>query len=196
MKVLPLCSALLLASTSLANTNRQALAYAPIPAGIYTPAADDSVTTLLDFIKSRSELSVLAKIISECGGSYLSLLFLVKHFLTQPTGFTQAFETIPTWTFTFFAPSDTAFNNTGAYFSTYAATPKGKWWLGNLLQHHYIPYTQLKSSVFTTSYTRTQTGSFLYVGTQVVSGKLMLNNVSAVTSANLPVTSVSYPAWN
>jgi len=31
----------------------------------------------------------------------------------------------------------------------------------------------------------------LYVGTQVVDGQLMLNNVSAVTSADLPITSVS-----
>jgi uncharacterized surface protein with fasciclin (FAS1) repeats len=106
-------------------------------------------------------------------------------------GFAQAFDTIPTWSFTFFAPSDTAFNNTGAYFATYAATPKGKWWLGTLLQHHTIPNTQLKSTRFNESYTRIQTGSFLYVGTQVVGGQLMLNNVSAVTSANLPVTSVS-----
>jgi uncharacterized surface protein with fasciclin (FAS1) repeats len=105
----------------------------------------------------------------------------------------QAFDTAPTWSYTFFAPSNTAFNNTGEYFSTFVATPKGKWWLGNLIQHHYVPNSQLKTSAFTTSYTRIQTGSFLFVGTQVVNGQLMLNNVSTVTSPNLPVTSVSIP---
>jgi hypothetical protein len=106
-------------------------------------------------------------------------------------GFLQAFDTAPTWSYTFFAPSNTAFNNTGEYYSTFVATPKGKWWLGNLIQHHYVPNSQLKTSAFTTSYTRIQTGSFLFIGTQVVNGQLMLNNVSTVTTGNIPVTSVS-----
>jgi uncharacterized surface protein with fasciclin (FAS1) repeats len=105
-------------------------------------------------------------------------------------GFLQAFDSQAAWSYTFFAPSDTAFNNTGAYYSTFAATPKGKWWLGNLIQHHYIPNTQLKTSAFNTSSTRIQTGSFLYVGTQIVGGQLVLNDVSVVTDANLPVTNV------
>jgi hypothetical protein len=109
------------------------------------------------------------------------------------TGFLQAFDTAPTWSYTFFAPSNTAFNNTGEYYSTFVATPKGKWWLGNLIQHHYVPNSQLKTSAFTTSYTRIQTGSFLFVGTQVVDGQLILNNVSTVTTGNIPVTSVSKP---
>jgi hypothetical protein len=107
------------------------------------------------------------------------------------TGFLQAFDTASTWSYTFFAPSNTAFNNTGEYYSTFVATPKGKWWLGNLIQHHYVPNSQLKTSAFTTSYTRIQTGSFLFVGTQVVNGQLMLNNVSTVTTGDIPVTSVS-----
>lgn len=37
-------------------------------------------------------------------------------------GFAKAFNTTPTWNFTFFAPSNEAFNNTGAYFETYANT--------------------------------------------------------------------------
>jgi uncharacterized surface protein with fasciclin (FAS1) repeats len=106
-------------------------------------------------------------------------------------GFLQAFDTAPTWSYTLFAPSNTAFNNTGEYYSTFIATPKGKWWLGNLIQHHYVPNSQLETSAFTTSYTRIQTGSFLFIGTQVVDGQLVLNNVSTVTSGNLPVTSVS-----
>lgn len=109
------------------------------------------------------------------------------------TGFLQAFETAPSWSYTFFAPSNAAFNNTGAYYTTYAATPKGKWWLGNLIQHHYVPNSQLKTTAFTTSPTRIQTGNFLYVGTQMIDGSLVLNNASTVTSANLPVTSVSLP---
>lgn len=110
--------------------------------------------------------------------------------LNLKSGFLQAFDTTPSWTYTFFAPSDTAFNNTGAYYSTFAATPKGKWWLGNLIQHHYVPNSQLKTTTFNSTFTRIQTGSFLYVGTQIVDGSLVLNKVSTVTSANLPVTSV------
>lgn len=105
-------------------------------------------------------------------------------------GFLEAFDSPATWSYTFFAPSNTAFNNTGAYYSTFAATPKGKWWLGNLIQHHYVPNTQFKTSAFNTSSTRIQTGSFLYIGTQIVGGQLVLNNVSTVTDANHPVTNV------
>jgi hypothetical protein len=107
-------------------------------------------------------------------------------------GFSQAFDTTPQWTYTFLAPSNTAFNSTGEYFNTFVATPKGKWWLGNLIQHHYIPNSRLKSSAFNSSYTRIQTGSFLYIGTQVVERQLMLNNVSVVTTADIPVTNVSF----
>ncbi|OBT60913.1 hypothetical protein VE03_10805 [Pseudogymnoascus sp. 23342-1-I1] len=122
------------------------------------------------FVKSRDDLTSLASVLAECGG------------------FLQAFDSPTTWSYTFFAPSNTAFNNTGAYFSTFAATPKGKWWLGNLIQHHYVPNTQLKTSAFNTSSTRIQTGSFLYVGTKIVGDQLVLNNVAAVTDANIPVT--------
>ncbi|KKP05653.1 hypothetical protein THAR02_02207 [Trichoderma harzianum] len=94
------------------------LAYYPAPAGAYISPKDPSINTLLDFVKSRDDLSILATVLSECAG------------------FGEAFDTAPSWSYTFFAPSDTAFRNTGAYYSTFAATPKGKWWLGNLLQHH------------------------------------------------------------
>ncbi|KAH8679609.1 FAS1 domain-containing protein [Tricladium varicosporioides] len=153
------------------NTSRKPLTYAAIPDGTYAPAKSPNVTTLLDFVKSRDDLTTLLSILSECAG------------------FVQAFDTTASWSYTFFAPSNTAFNNTGAYFATYAATPKGKRWLGNLIQHHYVPNSQLKMSSFNTSYTRIQTGSFLYVGTQMVGGQLMLNKVSTVTSGDLPVTS-------
>jgi uncharacterized surface protein with fasciclin (FAS1) repeats len=108
-------------------------------------------------------------------------------------GFVQALNTSATWQYTFFAPSNAAFNNTGQYFETYVKTPKGKWWLGNLIQHHYIPNTLLNISKFSTENTRIQTGTFLYIGTQIVDGILMLNNVSAVTEGDLPVTNVGTP---
>lgn len=100
---------------------------------------------------------------------------------------------MPTWNFTFFAPSDTAFNNTGQYFNTYAVTPKGKWWLGNLVQHHYVPNTQLSVSSFSTNYTRLQTGTFLYIGAQVVDEGLVINRAATVTEADIPITNVRRP---
>ncbi|KFZ23693.1 hypothetical protein V502_01821 [Pseudogymnoascus sp. VKM F-4520 (FW-2644)] len=150
--------------------DRQPLTYATVPEGTYVPPKNPNVTTLLDFVKSRSDLTSLASVLAECGG------------------FLQAFDTPATWSYTFFAPSNTAFNNTGAYYSTFAATPKGKRWLGNLIQHHYVPNTQLKTSAFNTSSTRIQAGNFLYIGTQIVGDQLVLNNVSTVTDANHPVT--------
>ncbi|KFY59652.1 hypothetical protein V496_05606 [Pseudogymnoascus sp. VKM F-4515 (FW-2607)] len=152
--------------------DRQPLSYATIPNGTYVLPKNSNITTLLDFVKSRDDLTSLASVLAESAG------------------FLQAFDSPTTWSYTFFAPSNTAFNNTGAYFSTFAATPKGKWWLGNLIQHHYIPNTQLKTSAFNTSATRIQTGTFLYIGTQLVGDQLVLNNVSAVIDANLPVTNV------
>lgn len=105
-------------------------------------------------------------------------------------GFAQAFNTVPSWNFTFFAPSDTAFNHTGEYFNTYAETPKGKWWLGNLVQHHYIPNSQLGVSSFSTNFTRVQTGTFLYMGAQILDGNLVLNRAATVVEADIPVTNV------
>lgn len=110
--------------------------------------------------------------------------------LTRP-GFAQAFNTPTKWNFTFFAPSDAAFENTGQYFSTFAATPKGRWWLGNLLQHHYVPNTALQLSSFNSTPLRFQTGSFLYVGAHIENGQLRLNNASTVTEAGIQVTNVS-----
>ncbi|KAL7946811.1 FAS1 domain-containing protein [Trichoderma barbatum] len=150
--------------------DRDLLEYIPAPSGTYIPPKDSSVTTLLDFVKSRDDLSILATVLNECAG------------------FNEAFDTAPSWSYTFFAPSDTAFRNTGAYYSTFAATPKGKWWLGNLLQHHYVPNSQLMVKNFNTTYTRFQTGTFLFVGAQIVSGNLTLNRVSSVTEADIPVT--------
>ncbi|KAK1731420.1 FAS1 domain-containing protein [Colletotrichum acutatum] len=129
------------------------------------------MTTLLDLIKSRSDLTTLAKV------------------LDGSAGFTEAFDTVPTWDYTFFAPSNAAFEkHTGQYFNTFTPTPKGKWWLGNLVQHHYVPNSQLLTSVFNETATRIQTGSYLYIGTQVKDGQVWLNDVVAVTEGDLRVT--------
>jgi hypothetical protein len=48
--------------------DRQALSYAPIPEGIYQPPAKSGETTLLDFIKSRDDLSELSKLVEETPG--------------------------------------------------------------------------------------------------------------------------------
>jgi len=170
--------------------NRSPLTYAPLSSNTYAPPKNSNVTTLLEFVKSRSDLTTLASILAESGGLCPPPLSMRAVYLTQYGGFIQAFDTATTWSYTFFAPSNSAFNNTGAYFTTYAATAKGKWWLGNLIQHHYVPNSQLKTSTFNTSYTRIQTGSFLYVGTQIEDGNLVLNNVATVTSGDLPVTNV------
>ena len=69
MKFSRLIYALLLVSTGLADrSDRQALTYAALPEDIYTPPINSSVITLLDFIKSRSELSILADLLTECSG--------------------------------------------------------------------------------------------------------------------------------
>jgi hypothetical protein len=77
MKFSRLICTFLLAATGLADrSDRQALTYAALPEGIYTPSVNASITTLLDFIKSRSDLSILANLITECGGKYAFPHFL------------------------------------------------------------------------------------------------------------------------
>ncbi|KAM0479856.1 hypothetical protein ACHAPX_004433 [Trichoderma viride] len=152
--------------------DRDPLEYFPSPSGTYIPPKDPSITTLLDVVKSRDDLSILAEVLSECAG------------------FSEAFDAAASWSYTFFAPSNTAFKNTGAYYSTFAATPKGKWWLGNLLQHHYVPNSKLMVKNFNTTYTRFQTGTFLFVGAQIVDGTLVLNKVATATEADIPATNV------
>ncbi|KAF4779242.1 hypothetical protein HER10_EVM0002163 [Colletotrichum scovillei] len=162
MKLINLLSILTLGTISTVTAaERNPLSYASKPAGTYVPSKTPNTTTLLDFIKSRSDLTTLA----------------------------EAFDTVPTWDFTFFAPSNAAFEkHTGQYFNTFLPTPKGKWWLGNLVQHHYVPNSQLLTSVFNETATRIQTGSYLYVGTQVKDGQVWLNDVAAVTEGDLRVT--------
>jgi uncharacterized surface protein with fasciclin (FAS1) repeats len=71
----------------------------------YVAPVPENVTTLLDLIHSRSDLSSLAAALEQCGG------------------FEQAFDTNPTWKFTFFAPNNAAFSEIGKYFSTMENTP-------------------------------------------------------------------------
>ena len=80
------------------------LNYRNIPG--YVASSSSNVTTALDFIKSRSDLSILSEKIDELGG------------------FAQAFDTDPDWKFTFFAPNNDAFEKyTGAYFDSFEPTP-------------------------------------------------------------------------
>jgi hypothetical protein len=48
--------------------DRQPLSFAPIPDGTYIPPNPSGVTTLLDFIQSRQDLSILASVVHEAGG--------------------------------------------------------------------------------------------------------------------------------
>ncbi|KAL2811576.1 FAS1 domain-containing protein [Aspergillus granulosus] len=137
---------------------------------VYTLPKPENVTTLLDFIASRSDLSQLHKSIQQSGG------------------FEEAFDTNPTWKFTFFAPNDEAFNNTGRYFKTFEATPKGKWWLGNTIIHHYVPNSILQASSFNETYQRFQTGTYLFVGAEKRNSELILNNVARVVESDIPIT--------
>ncbi|CAK7237275.1 hypothetical protein SBRCBS47491_009920 [Sporothrix bragantina] len=172
-------SVLLLAASGAraAVSDRTPLSYASMPVDTYVPANAAGTTTLLDLVQSHADLSLLAEVVA---GS---------------AGFTQAFNTTPEWSFTFLAPSNKALaNNTGTYYSTYAAQPKGKWWLGNLLQHHYVPGSALTLADLTAgngAVQRLQTGSYLYVSLQAENGgtQVVFNNVSAVSTGDLAVTS-------
>lgn len=95
---LSIFSALQLASS-------EKLSYVAEPREVYIAPKPANITTLLDFIESREDLSNLSAI------------------LREPAGFVKAFDTAPTWSFTFLAPSNEAFENTGAYYSSFAATP-------------------------------------------------------------------------
>lgn len=48
--------------------DRQLLDYAPIPTDAYTPSLGPDTVTLLDFIKSRPELSSLKDILEQTAG--------------------------------------------------------------------------------------------------------------------------------
>ncbi len=112
------------------------------------------------------------------------------------SGFAQAFDTVPGWDFTFFAPSNQAFENTGQYFETYSETLKGKWWLGDLLQHHYIPNSKLPAATFNATETRIQTGTYMFIKAQKADGVITLNDVATVTEADIEIEKASSSPWD
>ncbi|GFF50759.1 uncharacterized protein sll1483 [Aspergillus lentulus] len=186
MKLIPtLLSCLTVCSSVLAATE-DPLNYRNIKPSYVAPKLSNT-TTLLEFIRSRSDLSRLSEALDKVGG------------------FSEAFSTDPTWKFTFFAPNNDAFEkNVGRYFNTFESTPygyptesfrrlltvhrKGKWWLGNTILHHYVPNTNLKSSNFNGTYQQFQTATFLYVGAEVQKGNLLLNKVATVVEKDIAVT--------
>ncbi|KAL3471645.1 hypothetical protein BJX99DRAFT_250269 [Aspergillus californicus] len=96
----------------------------------------------------------------------------------------------PDLKFTFFAPNNDAFeNHVGAYFNTFEGSPKGKWWLGNTILHHYVPNSELTSASFNETYQRFQTATFLFVGSQTVDGIPVLNQVATAVESDILVTS-------
>lgn len=169
--------------------DRPPLSYAKIPEGTYVPPNEPGETTLLDFIKSRDDLSELAKVVEDTPGK--SNRPCTRSSTKSEEGFSQALATSTDWQYTFFAPSNEAFNNTGQYYETFAPTAKGKWWTGQMLQHHYVPNSRLHTSNFTEEKTRIQMGSYLWASTQLKDGDLVLNNVATVIEGDLPVTNVS-----
>ena len=73
MKLSNLFALSLLSALGICDTsNRLPLTYAAIPNGTYVPTKNSSITTLLDLVKSRSDLSILATILAECGGKFES----------------------------------------------------------------------------------------------------------------------------
>ncbi|KAF4155075.1 hypothetical protein CNMCM6936_002004 [Aspergillus lentulus] len=170
MKLIPtLLSCLTVCSSVLAATE-DPLNYRNIKPSYVAPKLSNT-TTLLEFIRSRSDLSRLSEALDKVGG------------------FSEAFSTDPTWKFTFFAPNNDAFEkNVGRYFNTFESTPKGKWWLANTILHHYVPNTNLKSSNFNGTYQQFQTATFLYVGAEVQNGNLLLNKVATVVEKDIAIT--------
>lgn len=107
-----------------------------------------------------------------------------------PSGFEKAFQTEPTWAFTFFAPSNDAFENLGEYYRSFLATPRGKWWFGNQIMSHYVPNTELSSTSFNATETRIQTSTYQYIGAKASEGSIVLNGVAKVTSPDHNITKV------
>lgn len=53
--------------------DRQLLTYAPIPADAYTPTVNASILTLLEFVKSRPELSNLTAVLEQSAGQCMAV---------------------------------------------------------------------------------------------------------------------------
>lgn len=61
--------ATLVASCKAKVFDRRWLSYAPIPEGTYEPPKTPGEVTLLDFIKSRDDLSELLKVVNQTPGT-------------------------------------------------------------------------------------------------------------------------------
>jgi len=117
--------------------------------GAYTYSNPAGTTSLLVFIKSRPDLSLLAQALQE------------------PLGFSTAFDRVPIgYNFTFFAPNNDAFNNVSSNLNVFWARPKGKESLGNTLIGHYVPLSAIPSTAINGTYRHLQTATFLYLGLQ------------------------------
>lgn len=67
---------------------RAPLSYVPEPDGIYSAPKSDDTVTLLDVVRSRSDLSKLAEVIEQPAGRYFltgkyTLFFFATQFLTD-----------------------------------------------------------------------------------------------------------------
>ncbi len=120
----------------------------------------------------------------------VAVTVLMKLKPSLPSGFEKAFQTEPTWAFTFFAPSNDAFENLGEYYRSFLATPRGKWWFGNQIMSHYVPNTELSSTSFNATETRIQTSTYQYIGAKASEGSIVLNGVAKVTSPDHNITKV------
>lgn len=53
--------------------DRQPLSFAPVPNDVYIAPNSANVTTLLNFINSREDLSILASVAEQTGGQYYNI---------------------------------------------------------------------------------------------------------------------------
>lgn len=74
-------------STSCDNSGRKPLTYASVPDGTYVPPKNSSIITLLDFVKSRDDLTTLASVLAECGGKFPVLSRFFSRLLTHCQAF-------------------------------------------------------------------------------------------------------------
>lgn len=72
---IPLFLSLLGSLASADVVDHDPLEYFPSPSGTYIPPKDPSIRTLLDVVKSRDDLSMLAEVLSECAGMRTYLTF-------------------------------------------------------------------------------------------------------------------------
>ncbi|KAI5852789.1 FAS1 domain-containing protein [Morchella snyderi] len=137
--------------------------------------APSSGTTIMDYLNSDPDLSSLAAA------------------MKLPLGFETAFSHTPeTNNFTFFAPNNAAFASMSQNLKRFYLTPstRGRAYLGNTLMYHYLPVDVYKTDggvLFTDTFSRVQTATFLFLGTQKVGKDLVLNRRVKVVKGDIPV---------